>query len=138
MVIEFFIPQDPQGKKAPVAAKIGGFTRILKAAKTRKYEAMVSLFASEAMQGRSPLDEPVSVHLAVWLAIPASWSAKKRAQALAGLIRPTVKPDCSNVAKAIEDGCNGIVFVDDKQVTDLTVAKRYGNPPGVAVMVRSA
>ena len=29
------------------------------------------------------------------------------------------------------DGLNKILFADDKQITDLIVTKRYGDPPGV-------
>lgn len=134
--IMFFVPQAPQGKQSPRAVQIGGFARVVKDPKTRKYEGMVSMFASQAMGGRPPLAEPVSIHLAVWLQVPESWSQKKRRAALDGSLWPMVKPDCSNILKAIEDGCNGIVFVDDKQITSVRISKKYGEKPGVAVMVR--
>lgn len=135
-MIEFFIPQAPQGKQSPRAVEINGFARVIKDPKTRKYESGIAAIAHNAMQGREPLTVPVSMSLAVWMQVPASWSEKKRRDALEGRIYPMVKPDCSNVLKAIEDGCNGVVFADDKQVARVEMSKRYGATPGVAVMVR--
>jgi hypothetical protein len=42
--------------------------------------------------------------------IPTSWSAKKRASALAGEIAHTSRPDWDNVAKAILDAGNTIIW----------------------------
>jgi Holliday junction resolvase RusA-like endonuclease len=67
--------------------------------------------------------------------IPASWSLKKQAQAEAGLILPTTKPDTDNVVKAIFDACNGVVWRDDVQAVDLSLRKRYSRSPCVKVWI---
>jgi Holliday junction resolvase RusA-like endonuclease len=68
--------------------------------------------------------------------VPDSWSAKKRAAALAGDIRPTKKPDLSNIQKALEDGMNAVVFKDDSQITESGGSKKiYGELPCVKVCV---
>ena len=61
----------------------------------------------------------------VYMQIPQSWSKKKQEMAAKGEIRPTVKPDCDNIAKNINDALNGIVYPDDKQITSLLVNKYY-------------
>ena len=38
---------------------------------------------------------------------------------------PTVKPDVDNILKACADAMNNIVYLDDKQIVDVTVRKRY-------------
>lgn len=47
------------------------------------------------------------------------------------------RPDVDNLAKSILDALqNGRIFVEDNQVTDLTVSKRYveaGHPEGVEI-----
>ncbi|MBX3703975.1 MAG: RusA family crossover junction endodeoxyribonuclease [Steroidobacteraceae bacterium] len=134
-MIEFFVPTEPQGKKSPVAARFGNHTRILKSAKTRRYEEMVTLFASQAMAGAAPIDEAVTIAVTAVLSVPASWSQRKRQQALSGLIIPTRKPDGSNIVKSIEDGCKGVVFRDDALVSDGSWSKRYGATPGVQVRI---
>jgi Holliday junction resolvase RusA-like endonuclease len=50
-------------------------------------------------------------------------------------VHPTVKPDIDNIAKAIADGGNGVVWADDKQIVRLTTLKRYGETPCVRVRV---
>jgi Holliday junction resolvase RusA-like endonuclease len=48
---------------------------------------------------------------------------------------PTSRPDADNVAKAVSDGANGILWVDDSQIVDMAVTKRYGTIPEVRVRV---
>jgi Holliday junction resolvase RusA-like endonuclease len=67
------------------------------------------------------------------LPIPASWSHRKAQEASLGLTLPTVAPDLDNLAKAVLDGCNGVVFEDDKQVVTLCLTKRYAQAGRVAV-----
>lgn len=38
----------------------------------------------------------------------------------------TKKPDVDNIAKAILDSLNGLVYKDDNQVTELIIKKEYG------------
>ena len=59
----------------------------------------------------------------------------RQREAEAGLILPAVKPDADNLAKAICDAINGVVWKDDVQVVDLTLKKRYSMQPGVAVRI---
>jgi Holliday junction resolvase RusA-like endonuclease len=60
--------------------------------------------------------------------VPKSKSKKVAADMLNGHILPTKKPDIDNIAKIILDGLNGIAWDDDKQIVELLVGKRYGEP----------
>lgn len=125
MKITFTIPGKPTGKGRPRFARRGAFVATYTDSKTASYENLVKLAASQAMGGREPLAGAVSLSVYVYVMPPVSWSKKKRESALAGEIRPMAKPDSSNVLKAIEDGMNGIVYVDDKQAVTLRVDKFY-------------
>lgn len=138
MSIEFVIPGEAVGKGRPRAFRMGNGVRMHTPERTARYENLVSLSASAAMAGRAPFAGPVEMDLVIVTVPPASWSKKKRAAALAGEVRPTSKPDCSNVLKGIEDAMNGIVFGDDKQVTDVRVRKRYGERAQAMVRVSEA
>jgi len=43
--------------------------------------------------------------------------------------------DLDNLSKAVLDGCNGIIWTDDKWVTELHLRKRQDDNPGVSVWV---
>lgn len=106
-------------------------------AKTVKYENLIAHCASVAMAGRPLFAGPLIVRILAYVTVPRSWPAKKRAAALLGLLVPETKPDLDNAAKALLDGLNGVVFVDDKQVADLGARKLYGETPRLEVEVRS-
>jgi len=103
--------------------------------KTVIFENLVKMAATQAMAGLSPFAGPVELWLDIHLQIPASWSKKRQQQAAAGVVAATKKPDSSNVQKAVEDGMNGVVYVDDAQIVEIRISKRYSTAPGVLVSV---
>ena len=62
-------------------------------------------------------------------------SKRKQAEASGQFIRPIGKPDCDNLAKAVMDGCNEVLYFDDAQIVALSVRKRYGLVPHVCVII---
>lgn len=80
-------------------------------------------------------EKQLNVVINSYLAIPKSFSKKKQQEAKDGLIRPTVKPDCDNIAKNINDSLNGIAFPDDKQIIRLEVNKYYGECERTEVII---
>lgn len=61
---------------------------------------------------------------------PKSKPKKWQAAAIAGLIRPTTKPDLDNCIKNLKDVCKGVFWEDDKQVVEYLpgTGKYYGYP----------
>ena len=136
--LRFEVPGTPVGKGRPKVSTRGGqFARMYTPEKTANYENLIALSAQQAMAGRPLIDGPVDVSLTIRLAVPVSWSKKKQAAALAGEVLPTKKPDADNVLKAIFDGMNGVVWVDDVQACGVVLRKRYAETPGVTVVVRT-
>ncbi|MCU9949838.1 RusA family crossover junction endodeoxyribonuclease [Pseudomonas sp. PDM13] len=134
-IVEFFVPGEPVGKGRPRVGKVGQHARLFTPAKTVNYEGLIAHAGSQAMQARALIDGPVLVEMHMGLSIPQSMSKKLKALAVAGRVFPTKKPDMDNVIKAIFDGLNGAVWVDDVQVVDTVVRKRYAETPGVRVRV---
>ena len=136
--IEFFVPGTPVGKGRPRAARRGAGVVMFTPEKTAGYEALVAATASNAMRAEAgPLfTGPLEAVLEMRIPIPASWSKAHKAAALAGTEQPTSKPDIDNVAKAILDACNGVVFRDDAQVVMLVATKAFSAEPGVRVVIR--
>lgn len=132
MRVEFDIPGELRGKQRPRATRKG---RIYTPAETRNAEAFIRLLAAEAMGDLGPLEGPVSLTVNIKVGIPLSFSKKMRAGALSGQVLPAKKPDIDNCVKSLCDAMNGIVFVDDKQITLLVAEKTYGEVAKTTVVV---
>lgn len=133
--ISFTVDGTPVAKARPRATTINGGARLYTPAKTRDYEQQVAQAARGAMCKAPPMDCGLAVTLDIRLPVPASWTKARKADALAGRMLPTARPDTDNYAKAVLDGCNEVVWVDDAQVVRLTAQKRYAAEPGVDVRV---
>ena len=131
--IAFVIPGEPQGKGRARIGKVGAYARMFTPAKTVAYEGLIALAGQQAMAGADPIPGPVAVEIDAVHTIPASWSRKRRAEAAGN--PAGCKPDIDNIAKAVADGANGVIWVDDKQIARLTVTKVYGERPEVRVRV---
>lgn len=135
MTIRFHIPGQPVGKGRPRIARRGSHAAMYTPAKTASYEGLVAHAAALAMDGAALIETPCAVSLDIAMLVPASWPKYRRQAAIEGRVRPGVKPDLDNVAKAIFDGCNGVLWRDDVLVTTLIAHKRYSATPGVTVEV---
>jgi Holliday junction resolvase RusA-like endonuclease len=133
--VAFQVPGEPQGKGRARIVKIGGVSRMATPGKTVAYEGLIAMAAKEAMGGTPPFPGACSVSIVCNHTVPASWSKKKRAAAHNNEFSPTCKPDLDNVAKAVGDGCTGVVWVDDKQIAALVITRRYAAMPGLWVTV---
>lgn len=135
-VISFEIPGQPVGKGRPRAARMGRNIRLYTPEKTASYESLVRMAGYQAMAGRQPLEGPVNVTMVLECQIPKSWSRKRQEAAIALRELPTTKPDVDNCVKAIFDAINGVVWVDDCQVTGLSLRKIYSTTPRAVVLVQ--
>lgn len=83
--------------------------------------------------GWLPYENQVRAEIEVLVAVPKSDSKTKKKAKIEGMIRPTVKPDCDNLAKSILDSLNGLAYQDDKQVVELSIKKYYAENAEVRV-----
>jgi Holliday junction resolvase RusA-like endonuclease len=131
--LEFEVIGTPMGKGRPKFVRRGAFVSAYTPKKTVDYESKIKAAARAAMAGAKPFEGAVVLYIYVISVPPVSWPKEKRQKALDQRIRPTVKPDIDNVAKAVLDAGNGILWLDDKQVVSLTAHKRYGEDASVVV-----
>ena len=126
--IEFTINGECVPKARPRFSKYG---HVYTTPKTRAYEKIVK---TTAIDNNVPcITTALKIKIMVYKSFPKSFSKEKRRLAESGKILPVVKPDIDNYVKAVLDGLNGILFLDDKQICDLLVGKRYSNYPRVEV-----
>jgi Holliday junction resolvase RusA-like endonuclease len=131
------------GKGRPKFSTRGGFVRAFTPAKTRAFENQIkdAAIAAMSVMGLQPLNEAIGLEVSAFMPIPESWSAKKKAAALAGDIACTTKPDWENIAK-LTDGMNHhpprfrgdkekrpIIWGDDAHVVSGHVMKIYSDRP---------
>lgn len=139
-VLEFSFSGTPVAKGRPRATVRGGaarFATLYTDDKTRKYEAAVKRVSKVVMAGKGPLDGALSVSLRFRFEPPKSLSKRARAALLAGEDAYIGTKDVDNLAKAVLDGMNGVVFRDDVLITRLWVTKIAAEKPGVDVRVEA-
>jgi Holliday junction resolvase RusA-like endonuclease len=135
-MVTFMVEGTPIPKGRPRFARRGKFVSTYSPKTTVDYESKVSDSAKLAMGASEPLETPVGAYIYITLPVPASYSKKRTQACLSGEERPTKKSDIDNYCKAIFDGMNGIVFVDDSLVVSLHATKVYGTIGMVEVMVK--
>jgi Holliday junction resolvase RusA-like endonuclease len=131
--VRFMVPGIPQGKGRARMTTINGRARSYTPGKTVAYESLIAMAAKDALDGREPFDGAVYLCVTAIFPVAASWSKKRKAEAR----WHTSKPDGDNIAKAVGDGCNGVLWRDDSQVSLVKVVKVYGDQPGLDVMVEA-
>ena len=127
--VDIFLPGEPIGKGRPRFAMGRTYTPPA----TVAYEYALKTEAALAMRqtGLEPFEGPVAVKVVAYFSIPKSWSKTRRA----GAYLHTTKPDLDNVLKML-DALNGVVWLDDAQVCEATVSKRYTtDEPGLQITV---
>ena len=131
----FILPGIPVAQGRPRFSTAPGFVVAYDPAKSKDYKKCIAYMAS--LNGPSvPLLEPVRLSLRIFLPIPKSFSKKKHEEAEEGSLRPTKKPDISNVLKGVEDAMKGIMYADDSQIIEYgTIGKWYSAKPRIEVEV---
>lgn len=132
LAVAFTVEGKAVGKGRPRVSTIAGKPRLYTPAKTVAWESLVAAAARAAMGSQSPSEHPMAVRISIDVQIPRSWSRALKKAAELQQVRPG-KPDLDNVAKAVLDACNGIVYRDDAQVVRLTVEKGYARAACVEV-----
>lgn len=132
-MLRIVVPGVARGKGRPRMTRSG---RVYTPKATVNAEAWIRQCAVQQV-GQPALEGPLSVAIQISVAVPQSWSKKKREEALSGKTCPTGKPDLDNTTKALLDALNGIVWRDDAQVVHLTVAKSYADKSETAMTIAS-
>ena len=127
---------EPVAQGRPRFSRQGGFVKAYDPAKSRDYKQYVRLVASEDAP-EAPVTGAVVLSLKIYRAVPKSMSKRKREAALAGRLRPTTKPDVSNVLKGVEDALKGVWYADDSQIVGYGVlGKWYAERPRIEIAMQ--
>ena len=131
MKIRFIIPGPCVAKPRPrFSSKTG---RVYTPNKGHKYEKLV-----KESYGDNPCfeDQFISIKILFKFEVPKSYSKKKRAEALAGNLRPT-KADIDNYIKSVLDGLNKVAFLDDRYIFSIEASKIFAEESETIVEINS-
>lgn len=123
----FTVPGKPQGKARartvcdPRTGRVHSYTP----EKTAAYEALIRQYYKINRGIHFGGAVMLRVEIAAIYEIPKSYSKKKVEEIRRDDKRPTVKPDCDNIIKAVLDALNGVAYDDDAQVVAVSCSKRY-------------
>jgi len=94
-------------------------------------KAVYAYIARAALKRFIPVEGAVKLTLTFHMAMPKSWSQKKK-DAMEGKFC-VAKPDLDNYIKFILDAFNEVIWLDDKQVVSITASKVYSSQPKTEV-----
>lgn len=126
----------PQGSKKAFGRNVVEIADV----RLRSWRHDVAVTAKEAMNGASPLVEPVEVRLMFFLPRPkghfGSGRNAERIRDSAPAV-PGVKPDLDKLTRSVLDALTGTVIRDDSQVVGLIASKLYDDQghPGLMAQV---
>ena len=127
MLHEIIIPGDPVPQKQTRFARGRAYDPSSKdKERIRKY-----LWAARPEQ---PLDGPVDVVIKLFFEIPKSYTRAQRMGIAESGYMHTKKPDADNCAYLITNALKGLWIVDDSQIVDLFVYKRYSPLHGKTII----
>lgn len=135
MKFEFDI--NPVEQARPRATRMRKGIRVYDPKKVTVFKRKLGMLAKQQMldRGLEPYDGPLEVSMKFYRPVQTSLSKKERAMRLSGVHRPTVKPDLSNYIKALEDGLNGIIWIDDNRIVQIVAEKKYSDRPRIVIEV---
>ncbi len=111
----------PWERATPVM--VGDFPILKTPKRTRAYQDVIKQLAGIAMRRRPPMTGPLRMTVTASLRRPKTvldralpWKRGRDAG------------DVDNYSKTAQDALNGIAFIDDSQICELSVCKVYGKP----------
>jgi Holliday junction resolvase RusA-like endonuclease len=121
--LKFTIEMSPVAKGRPKFTRSGfAYTPT----KTREAEKFISTYVKSLGLPMFADDTPLVMWIKFVFLKPKS--AKKR-------VSHTVKPDCTNLAKLVEDALNGVLYPDDSAIVYMLIQKEYGDPAKIEIEI---
>lgn len=134
-LVSFTIKATPEPQLRPRIANVAGHPHVYDPKNTRDFKRIVSTLASAEMGKTEPIDGPIKVSFTFYRPVKQSLTKYEFDRRAFGDELPTVKPDLSNYLKATEDALNGVVWVDDREITTEVIKKRYSTTPRIALKI---
>lgn len=129
-MIKIVIPGTPVPQSRPRFTRQG---HAYESGKSRDYKKVVAMAAEAIMGAQEPLRGALWCNVIFYMPIPKSTSQKRRKELMGAFV--VKKPDTDNLVKAVTDGMNGIVYVDDSQIVRIIAEKKYDENPRAEILI---
>jgi len=134
-MIKLTIYELPIGKGRPKFSRAGGFVRAYTPKRTRDYQQLVADCFKENYPNHKPYEGALRIDAIFYMKIPKGTSKKKRQLMLENKIKHKKKPDKDNLEKAVTDPLNKLAYIDDSQIVESHVYKKYGEIPRTEIII---
>ena len=134
-MIRFVIPGTPHAQKRHRSRVIAGHAQMYDHPDSRAWKGVAQVHMLESLDGRGPFDGAVRVYISAVFPLPKGKHRKRKPR---GRSWHTGRKDVDNIAKAVMDAGNGVLWGDDGQVCSLEIVKivgAQGEASAVAVTV---
>lgn len=122
----------PVAQARPRFSKNGSKLTVYTTYRSRQFRRDVrALTVAQLPKPLNALSGRIIVSVTFYRQTPSSYSKKQIERAEAGLIVPLTRPDTDNYLKALLDALSGLVYTDDKLITDIYSRKRYSLQPRI-------
>lgn len=117
---ELIISGIPVAKSRPRAMVRKGKIQVYTPSKTKDFEYQIRKRAEQVFE--QPLKTPVRIEVLFLMPRPKRiiWKTKPMPR-----IPCDKRPDASNLLKTVEDGLNGVAYLDDSQISTVLLSKKY-------------
>lgn len=135
--VRVVVPGPPCAQGRPRAFNSPRGIRLYDPAKSRSWKGAAQVHMAEVMCGRPPFEGPLRVEILAVFACPTTEHRKTNPRERRWHTK--ANGDAENIAKAVLDAGSGVVWCDDRQVSQLVIEKligAQGEAPGVTLWCR--
>lgn len=120
----------------PVSQHRPRFTRLGHAYDDQKVTKEQYRWQIKGQYKDEPLTCPISLELTFCLRIPKSTSKIRKNDMANNRYHHMKKPDLDNLIKFTEDTMNGLIYIDDSQVSEIYARKIYSEHPCTVITIK--
>lgn len=102
---------------------------------TMQWQIMSSLTDEQREMLAVDSNTEIRVKIRYYMTIPSSASLKEKNLMRWGILPHVSKPDCDNACKLSMDTGNGVLWPDDRQLTNVALSKRYSDNPKTEYLI---
>lgn len=130
--INLLIPGNPLAKKRPRFARRGKFVTTYSDQETEEGKFYMQAMDQLREKIQKPIEGPLILTCVYSFKRPQNHQGTGKNKntlkpTAPGTYNHTVKPDCDNLQKFTMDCLNGLLFVDDKQITTVVAIKKWSD-----------